>query len=327
MKILEVKHMSMDRLIEKVIEKKSHVVVGLDTDFNVVKPLAESILSSRGIDAKSLSKAEFIENTLFEYNKDLIDATGDLVPSVKIQIAFYERYGLAGLAAYSRTAKYAKENGLYVIGDIKRGDIGSTSEAYAEGHLGSVDKGNDEYIQDDFKVDSITVNPYLGEDSVVPFLNALKANDGSMFVLARTSNKYSGLIQNVVNADNGENVYEKVSKWLQEIGKDYIGNRGYSSIGAVVGATQVSEMVKIRELMPNGYFLIPGYGAQGGKAEDLANGFDKNGLGGVVNSSRGIIYAWQKSDTADYKAAARKAVLDMNADINGALKSIGKMAF
>jgi orotidine-5'-phosphate decarboxylase len=319
--------MSIDNLIKKVVEKKSHAVVGLDTDFNVIFPIVDEIFKGKGNDYKSFTKSELIENALFEYNKGLIDATVDLVPGVKIQIAFYERYGLAGLSAYSKTAKYAKENGLYVIGDIKRGDIGSTSEAYAEGHLGAVDNFDTTYVQDDFKVDSITVNPYLGEDSVSPFLNALKVNNGSMFVLARTSNKYSGLIQNVVNKENGEFVYEKVAKWLQELGKDFVGESGYSSIGAVVGATQVSEMVKIRELMPNAYFLIPGYGAQGGKAEDLASGFNADGLGGVVNSSRGIIYAWQKDGTKDYMQSAKNAVLAMNSDINSVLKSFGKAAF
>lgn len=314
--------MSMDKLIEKVIEKKSHAVVGLDTDFNVIKPLLGDIL-----DTKGMNKSQIIENALFEYNKNLVDATYDLVPGVKIQVAFYERYGLAGLSAYSRTAKYAAEKGLYVIGDIKRGDIGSTSEAYAEGHLGAVDNLDTTDVQDDFKVDSITVNPYLGEDSITPFLNALKVNDGSMFVLVRTSNKFSGLIQNVISNENGDNVYEKVAKWLTDLGKDYVGKSGYTSIGAVVGATKPEEMERIRELMPKAYFLIPGYGAQGGTAEDLAKGFNADGLGGVVNSSRGIIYAWQKADSKDYAGCARKAVLSMNEDINGTLDKLGKAAF
>lgn len=307
----------MDRLIKKVIETKSHITVGLDTDYTQI----DGLLVGKTYD--ELTTRERITRKLVDYNKGLIDAVAPFVPCVKVQIAFYERYGIPGMIAYSETVDYAKKAGLYVIGDIKRGDIGSTSTAYAFGHLGGTTVDNEAI--DDLKVDSITVNPYLGEDAITPFLDTMKQQDGTLFVLVRTSNPLSGLIQNRVTAD--ETVYEHVAKWLQEIGKPYTGSFGYSSVGAVVGATHLEEMIAIRKIMPNAYFLIPGYGAQGGKAEDIAKGFNSDGLGGIVNSSRGIIYAWQKENTKDYQLSAVNAVKAMNQDLNSALKQEGKLKF
>lgn len=307
----------MDRLIQQIIEKKSHITVGLDTDFAQIDGLLT------GSEYNDLPIGEVITRKLVDYNKGLIDAIAPHVPCVKLQIAFYERYGIPGLIAYSETAAYAKQAGLYVIGDIKRGDIGSTSTAYAYGHLGGT-VVNGKAI-DDLRVDSITVNPYLGEDAITPFLDVMHKEDGTLFVLVRTSNPLSGLIQNRLT--DGTTVYEHVAQWLTEIGEPYVGTHGYSSVGAVVGATQLEEMITIRRIMPKAYFLIPGYGAQGGKAEDIAKGFNPDGLGGIVNSSRGIIYAWQKENTKDYKASALKAVREMNEDLNTALKNEGKLKF
>jgi orotidine-5'-phosphate decarboxylase len=228
----------------------------------------------------------------------------------------YEQYGAEGIAAYIETVRHAKSKGLIVIGDIKRGDIASTADAYSDGHIGEV--GIDGNMFDVFGTDFITINPYLGYDAVEPFLDNCKKYDRGLFVLVKTSNKRSGDIQDLVVGD--KTVYETVGGFVADWGKEYIGKYGYSSVCAVVGATHPEQAERLREIMPNTFFLIPGYGAQGGTAEDLAVCFDGKGLGGIVNSSRGITAAYKTEkysgfSEVNHAKAARQAALDMREDL------------
>lgn len=305
--------MSINYLIEQIKSKKSPVVVGLD-------PRIESIPEE--ISKKHFGKLpleEAIRETLIEFNKGIIDGVYDIVPAVKPQIAFYEQYGLEGMKAYLETCRYAKEKGLYVIGDIKRGDIGSTSKAYSNAHLGRVDV-NGQSVEN-FTVDSVTVNPYLGDDCMKEFVDDITAYDKGMFILVKTSNKTSSQLQNL-KAD-GKFIYEIVGEMVDEWSQKTIGKYGYSPIGAVVGATYPEEMDTLRSIMKNSYFLVPGYGAQGGGGKDVVNAFNEDGLGAVVNSSRGIIFAYKNCDD-DFATAARNAAIAMNEDINHELEKAGK---
>ena len=232
--------------------------------------------------------------------------------------AMYERYGIEGLKAYDKTCKYAKSRGLIVIGDIKRSDIASTAEAYSDGHIGKVDINGAVY--DSFAQDFITLNPYLGSDSITPFLKDCEAYEKGLFVLAKTSNPNSGEIQDLIV--DGVPIYEKVGALIEKWGESTIGNYGFSSVGAVVGATHPEQAKRLREVMPHTFFLVPGYGAQGGKAEDLAVCFNDEGLGAIVNSSRGIIAAHMKdeykhcyADERNFAQAARQACIDMKNDL------------
>lgn len=248
------------------------------------------------------------------FNKGIIDAVCDLVPAVKPQVAMYEQFGAPGMAAYIETAAYAKAKGLTVIGDIKRSDIASTAEAYADGHIGRVDIEGEKTAV--FQEDIITLNPYLGWDSIEPYLPSCTAYEKGLFVLVKTSNPNSGQLQDL--DVGGMTLYEKVGSLVNEWGLPYIGRYGYHFVGAVVGATHPAQAERLRRLMPNTFFLVPGYGAQGGTAADLKVCFDKDGLGAIVNSSRGIIAAYQKNEKyheTDYAAAAREAVLEMQADL------------
>ena len=258
---------------------------------------------------------------IWQYNKGIVDATYDLIPAVKPQIAMYEQFGIPGLVAYKKTVDYCKSKGLVVIGDIKRGDIGSTSAAYAVGHLGHVQVGSRKYAG--FDEDFATVNPYLGSDGVKPFMDVCKEEKKGIFVLVKTSNPSSGEFQDRVI--DGRPLYELVGEKVAQWGDELMGD-GYSYVGAVVGATYPEMGKVLRKIMPKTFILVPGYGAQGGKGADLVHFFNEDGLGAIVNSSRGIIAAYKQDKYKEFGAenyadASRQAVKDMIADISGALES------
>ncbi len=302
--------MLSDKLIENIIQKKSPIVVGLDPRFDSLPDeIREKHLKNDGNTLKAVSSA------LIEFNRGIIDAIYDLVPAVKPQVAFYEQYGIEGMIAYKDACEYAKSKGLIVVADVKRGDIGSTSKAYSNAHLGKVNI-NGEMISA-FEADFATINPYLGNDCMAEFMEDIKNYKKGMFVLVKTSNKTSGQLQDLKSGD--ETIYEKVADIVSEWNDEICGASGYSPIGAVVGATYPEELVALRKQMPKAIFLVPGYGAQGGGAQDVLGAFNKDGLGALVNNSRGIIFAYQKSNLG-YKEAAREAVIKMKNDINEALE-------
>lgn len=277
----------MDKLIEKIIEKDMNpTVVGLDPKLDYVPEF---------IRARCMERAESLEagaaDALFEFNKGLIDALYDIVPAIKPQSAYYEMYGIEGLICLKKTIEYAREKGLYVILDVKRGDIGATAEAYSAAYIGQTAYG--EKRARSFRPDAITVNPYLGTDGLKPFVKDAVEYDKEIFVLVKTSNPSSGELQDL--KCDGEAIYEKTAAIVRNLGEDNVGKYGYSKVGAVVGATYPEQIKEMRNAMPNTFFLIPGYGAQGGRAEDCALAFDKNSLGGIVNSSRGIMCAYKKA--------------------------------
>ncbi len=304
----------INTLIKKIQETNAPIVVGLDPMMNYIpKYIQEKAFAEYGETLKGAAEA------IWEYNKGIIDATYDLIPAVKPQIAMYEQFGIEGLIAFERTCEYAKSKGLVVIGDIKRGDIGSTSTAYAVGHLGQVQVGSKKYSG--FSEDFVTVNPYLGTDGVKPFVDVCKEENKGIFVLVKTSNPSSGEFQDQLV--DGRPLYELVAEKVVEWGNECMGDK-YSNVGCVVGATYPEMGKVLRKLMPNTYILVPGYGAQGGKAEDLVHYFNEDGLGAIVNSSRGIIAAYKQEKYAEfgeerYAEASRQAVIDMIEDINGAL--------
>lgn len=304
--------MIIDQLIKSIKIKGNPTVVGLDPQPSmipdcVLKPHIEN-------DGQTLAA---MAAAFLEFNKAIIDKVYDLVPGVKIQIAMYEQLGAAGIRCYIDTAQYAKAKGLIVIGDIKRSDIASTAACYSAAHIGRVQVGESSFAP--FDSDFVTINPYLGEDSISPFLKDCKDWDKGLFLLVKTSNPGGGLFQNLMVDDSP--LYELVGAHVAKIGADFVGECGYSAIGAVVGATYPQELKRLRELMPQTFFLIPGYGAQGGSAADIADAFDKDGIGAVVNSSRGILAAYQNKQyqnlfaPSEYMEAARAAALDMKADL------------
>lgn len=304
--------MIIDRLIDKIKETGNPSVVGLDPRLNFIPSyITDKYYAKYGSTPKAAAKS------MLKFNKKIIDAVYDIVPAVKPQIAMYERYGIEGLKAYDKTCKYAQSKGLIVIGDIKRSDIASTAEAYSDGHIGKVDING--MVYDSFAQDFITLNPYLGSDSITPFIKDCIEYEKGLFVLAKTSNPNSGEIQDLLV--DGTPIYEKVAALIEKWGESTRGKYGYSSVGAVVGATHPAQAKRLREVMPHTFFLVPGYGAQGGKAEDLAVCF-KDGIGAIVNSSRGIIAAHQKeqykdcfTDERDFAQAARQACIDMKNDL------------
>lgn len=309
----------INELIEKIKKTGAPVVVGLDPTLKLIpKHLLEKAYKEYGENPEGAAQA------IVEYNKGIVDAVADLVPAVKPQIAMYEQFGIPGLIAYQKTIRYCKEKGLVVIGDIKRGDIGSTSEAYAVGHLGRVTIGGTAFRG--FEEDFATVNPYLGSDGVKPFIEVCRQEKRGIFILVKTSNPSSGEFQD--QKIDGRPLYELVGEKVAAWGEDLMGE-GYSYVGAVVGATYPEMGRVLRKLMPRTYILVPGYGAQGGKGADLVPFFNEDGLGAVINSSRGIIAAYQQEKYAaygeeNYADAARQAVLDMKADIKGALDAARK---
>ncbi|MDO5126304.1 MAG: orotidine-5'-phosphate decarboxylase [Eubacteriales bacterium] len=303
----------INELIQKIEKKDAPIVVGLDPMMNYVpEHIQKKAFEEFGETLEGAAEAIYV------YNKGIIDATYDLIPAVKPQIAMYEQFGIPGLMAYQKTCAYAKEKGLVIIGDVKRGDIGSTSAAYAVGHLGKVTVGGKQYAP--FDEDFATVNPYLGTDGIQPFIDVCNENNKGIFVLVKTSNPSSGEFQDQLV--DGKPLYELVAKKVVEWGEKCMGDV-YSNIGSVVGATYPEMGKVLRKLMPKTYILVPGYGAQGGKAEDLVHYFNADGLGAIVNSSRGIIAAYKQEKYAgfgseNYADASRQAVIDMIADINGA---------
>lgn len=300
----------IEKLVERIKKLEAPIVVGLDPTLNFVP----GFLLDKAINEKG-ETLEAAADAIFEFNKKVVDAVYDLIPAVKPQIAMYEQFGIPGLMAYKQTVDYCHEKGLLVIGDAKRGDIGSTSTAYAIGHLGKVKIGSTEIAPID--TDFLTINPYMGSDSVVPFVEECKKNDKGLFILVKTSNPSSGEFQDQKVGKKA--VYELVGKKVDEWGAGLVKN-GYSDVGAVVGATYPEMGEVLREIMPKAYILVPGYGAQGGTAAELKPFFNKDGLGAIVNSSRGIIAAYKQDKYAEYGAegfaeAARAAVIDMKNDI------------
>ncbi len=303
----------IDQLIKKIQETEAPIVVGLDPMLDYVPERLK-----REAFAKFGETLEGAGEAIWEFNRGIIDQIWDVVPAVKPQIAMYEQFGIPGLEAFQKTAAYAKEKGLLVIGDIKRGDIGSTSLAYAVGHLGKVKVGNREYAP--FTEDFVTVNPYLGSDGIHPFLDVCKAEKKGIFVLVKTSNPSSGEFQD--RQIEGRPLYEWVGEQVSRWGEELMGE-SYSYVGAVVGATYPEIGKSLRKLMPNTFILVPGYGAQGGSGKDLKAFFNEDGLGAIVNSSRGIIAAYRQAPYASfgeegYAGAARQAALDMKADLRQA---------
>ncbi|MGN0361311.1 MAG: orotidine-5'-phosphate decarboxylase [Bilifractor sp.] len=306
----------INRLIQNIREKHAPVVVGLDPMLSYVpEKLQKAAFEEYGETLEGAAEA------IWAFNKAIVDATCDLIPAVKPQAAMYEQFGVPGMAVYERTISYCQSRGLIVIGDVKRGDIGSTSEAYAVGHLGHVRVGNHEYSG--FHEDFATVNPYLGSDGIKPFLKVCQHEKKGIFVLVKTSNPSSGEFQD--RMVDGKPLYELVGEKVNEWGSEVMGQQ-YSYVGAVVGATYPEQGRVLRRVMPHTMILVPGYGAQGGKGSDLVDFFDEDGLGAIVNSSRGIICAYRKEAYAKYGAehfaeASRAAVIDMIRDINGALEA------
>ena len=309
----------INKLVKKIQQTNAPIVVGLDPTMKLVpEHIQKKAFAEFGETLEGAAEA------IWQYNKAIIDATYDLIPAVKPQIAMYEQFGIEGLKAFHKTVEYCKEKDLIVIGDIKRGDIGSTSEAYAIGHLGQVQVGNT--MCRGFAEDFVTVNPYLGSDGVKPFMKVCKEEKKGIIVLVKTSNPSSGEFQDrlLADADNRplyEIVGEQVAKWGEELMGD-----SYSYVGAVVGATYPEQGKILRKIMPKTFILVPGYGAQGGKGKDLVHFFNEDGLGAIVNSSRGIIGAYQQEQYAKFGAenfaeASRAAVEDMIADIKGALEA------
>ena len=306
----------INKLVENIKKTNAPIVVGLDPMLNYIPD-----------QVKAKAFAEFGETlegaaeAIWQFNKEIVDRTYDLIPAVKPQIAMYEQFGIPGLAAFKKTVDYCKEKGLVVIGDIKRGDIGSTSAAYAVGHIGKVQVGSRSYAP--FDEDFVTVNPYLGSDGVNPFIDVCKEEKKGLFILVKTSNPSSGEFQDQLI--DGRPLYELVADKVLEWGSETMDGE-YSNVGAVVGATYPEMGKVLRKIMPKSYILVPGYGAQGGQGKDLVHFFNEDGLGAIVNSSRGIIAAYKQEKYARFGAenfgdASRAAVEDMIADISQALNN------
>lgn len=304
----------INKLIAKIQKTQAPVVIGLDPMLAYIpEHIQKKAFAEYGETLEGAAEA------IWQFNKEIVDKTWDLVPAVKPQIAMYEQFGIEGLKVYERTVRYCQDKGLLVIGDAKRGDIGSTSAAYATAHLGKVKVG--ESLCRGFDTDFLTVNPYLGTDGIKPFVDVCKTENKGLFVLVKTSNPSSGEFQD--QKIDGVPLYELVADKVVEWGQDSVEN-GYSSVGAVVGATYPEMSAILRKKMPHTYFLVPGYGAQGATAQDLKPCFHEDGLGAIVNSSRGIIAAYKQEKYARFGAehfaeASRQAVLDMAADINSVL--------
>ena len=306
----------INQLVANIKKTGAPIVVGLDPMLNYIpEQVQKKAFAEYGETLEGAAEA------IWQFNKEIVDKTYDLIPAVKPQIAMYEQFGLPGLAAFKKTVDYCKEKGLVVIGDIKRGDIGSTSAAYAVGHIGKVKVGSKTYAP--FDEDFVTVNPYLGSDGVNPFLDVCKEEKKGIFVLVKTSNPSSGEFQD--QKINGRPLYELVGEKVAAWGSEVMGDE-YSYVGAVVGATYPEMGKVLRKVMPKAYILVPGYGAQGGKGKDLVHFFNEDGLGAIVNSSRGIIAAYKQEQYAKFGAenfgdASRASVETMIADIKGALEN------
>lgn len=307
--------MSFDRLIEKIVKLQNPTVVGLDPKLDYVPAfIKEKKFKKYGKTFKGAAKA------ILAFNKGIIDEICDIVPAIKPQAAYYEMYGWEGVKTLCKTIEYAKSKGMYVITDGKRNDIGATMEAYATAHLGLTDVDGE--MLEAFGADALTVNGYLGTDGIAPLLEQCRAHDKGIFVLVKTSNKSSGELQDKLLGD--KEVYAVMGDMCEKWGSEAMGKLGYSSVGAVVGATYPQQLEQMRAALPNTFFLVPGYGAQGGGAEGVAKAFDKNGLGAIVNSSRAVMCAYQKEccDEQDFAKAARREVIRMKEDIISYLPKI-----
>lgn len=306
--------MMIDNLIEKIIEKKSPIVMGIDPKY---ESLPNCIKEKYSKDLNGFAKAAT------EFAKNLIDNTYDIIPAIKPQLAYFEQMGPEGLNAFLEISNYAKEKGMIVIADCKRGDIGTTSKAYSNAFLGTTEIG--ESLYKIYDSDFVTVNPYMGIDAISPFIEDSQKYKKGIFVLVKTSNKSSGELQDLY-LDNGKMVYEQVASIVEKWGENLRGKYGYSSVAAVVGATYPEQLKKIREIAPHTFFLIPGYGAQGGKAKDISLGFDKNGLGGIINASRSLIYAYKSERWSSiykdlqFEKATRAEAIRMRDEINEAIE-------
>ena len=306
----------INKLIAKIQKTKAPIVVGLDPMLSYIpEHIQKKAFEEYGETLEGAAEA------IWQFNKEIVDKTYDLIPAVKPQIAMYEQFGIEGLKAYKKTIDYCKSKDLVVIGDIKRGDIGSTSAAYAVGHLGKVQVGSKCYVP--FDEDFATVNPYLGSDGVKPFIEVCQEEGKGIFVLVKTSNPSSGEFQD--RLVDGRPLYELVGEKVAQWGEEHMGD-SYSYVGAVVGATYPEMGAVLRKLMPKTFILVPGYGAQGGQGQDLVHFFNEDGLGAIVNSSRGIIAAYKQEKYASFGAenfgdASRAAVEDMAADIRQALEA------
>lgn len=303
----------IDRLISKIEEMQNPTVVGLDPTYAMIPNfIKEEMLETYGKTPKAVAEM------FIKFNKGILDEVAPFIPAVKPQIAMYEQYGLEGLRAYIETIHYAKEKGLVIIGDIKRGDIASTAAAYA-GHIAGVEIEGESF--DLWEEDAVTLNPYMGFDGIEPFIKACNEKDRGLFILVKTSNPSGVELQDLLV--DGTPIYDKAADLVHQWGQMTMGTKGYSRIGAVVGATYKEQGMELRRRMPNTFFLVPGYGAQGGKAEDLKDYFDEKGSGIIVNSSRGIIAAYQKDTEVserEFAIASKKAVLAMRADLQGVMK-------
>lgn len=319
----------IQKLMDAIKSKNAPVVVGLDPNLSFVPAFLQEEAASRvraeadacgGSDTQDLVDLRTAAEAVWQFNKEIVDEIFDIVPAVKPQIAMYEQFGLPGLAAYERTVRYCRGKGLLVIGDVKRGDIGSTSASYAKAHIGTIGISGREIPV--FDVDFATVNPYLGTDGIQPFVDVCNTCDKGIFVLVKTSNPSSGEFQDVLTQD-GVPMYELVGRKVREWGEGSMDGR-YSNVGAVVGATWPEQGERLRKLMPSTFILAPGYGAQGASAKDLSSFFDEEGEGAIVNSSRGIIAAYTKAPYRDFgpegfAKAARAAAIDMIEDLRSAI--------
>ena len=308
--------MAFDRLIENIIEKQNPTVAGLDPKLDYVPAsVRDACFAQYGKTLEGAAAA------LLAFNKAIIDQICDIVPAIKPQAAYYEMYGWQGVRALAETIAYAQQKGMFVMIDGKRNDIGTTMEAYATAHLGTTDVAGEAI--DAFGADALTVNGYLGTDGIRPLVKICQEKDKGIFVLVKTSNPSSGELQDL-KLTNGASVYEQMGRMCEQWGEALPGKYGYSGVGAVVGATYPEQLKEMREKAPHTFFLVPGYGAQGGGAQDAKNAFDKNGLGAIINSSRGIMCAWKKQGLTedDFAVAARNEALRMKADI---LSVIGKI--
>lgn len=312
--------MFIDNLIVKIKEKNNPTVVGLDPKIEYVPfKIKEKAFSTYGKNLKGCSEA------ILEFNKKIIDAIADIVPALKLQMAYYELYGVSGIEVLSKTIEYGRSKGLLIICDGKRNDIGSTAEAYSSAYLGKV--CIDECVQENvFNADALTVNPFLGYDGIKPFINDCSKYGKGIFVLVKTSNKSSGQFQDLLT-HQGKSVYEIIAELVEEWGKSLIGKFGYSSVGAVVGATYPNQAKILRKIMKHSYLLVPGYGAQGGTARDVIHSFNCDGLGAIINASRSVMCAYSSDTWKDkyseneFDAAARAEVIRMRDDINKVLET------
>lgn len=308
--------MSMDRLLEKIVEMQNPTVAGLDPKLDYIP----EFLRRQAFEAYG-NTLEGAAEALWLFNQGLIDALCDIVPAVKPQAAYYEMYGWQGMRVLERTIRYARQKGMFVITDGKRNDIGPTMQAYAAAHLGEVAVEGESF--EPFGADALTVNGYLGSDGINPLLDICVKRDKGIFVLVKTSNPSSGELQD--RLIEGKAVYEVMGNMCEQWGEAAPGKYGYSAVGAVVGATYPQQLKELREKLPHTFFLVPGYGAQGGGAQGVALGFDERGLGAVVNSSRAIMCAWKKEEglaEEHYAQAARREALRMREDLTAHLPSI-----